>query len=271
MTYSETVSEHSMPSREGILYTSGISWGAVIGGAFVTAAFSLILFALGAGFGLSSVSPWSGVGVSASTAGNIAIAWLVVTQLVACALGGYLTGRLRTRWIVFHADEVHFRDTANGLLAWAVAVVITAAFLGSAATSMAGNAGSSDRTSKEMTSTAYFVDLLLRSERPATGNDAEIRGEAERILTLAVLNSDTATADREYLVQMVAARTGLNNVDASKRVSDTLNNARVAADTARSAAARLLLWVFVALLLGAFSASLAATIGGFQRDHVQLA
>src|SRR5271170_3854325 len=64
-------------------YTSGISWPAVIGGAFVAAALSLILLALGTGLGFSSISPWSNTGVSASTIGKAAIAWLIVTQLLA--------------------------------------------------------------------------------------------------------------------------------------------------------------------------------------------
>src|ERR1022692_1381482 len=119
-------------------HSSGVSWGAVIGGSFVTAAFSLILLALGAGFGLSAVSPWSNVGAPASTVGTAAIIWLIVIEIVASSLGGYLTGRLRTKWALIHTDEVYFRDTANGFLAWAVALVISVTLLASAATSMVG-------------------------------------------------------------------------------------------------------------------------------------
>src|SRR5580658_1417393 len=126
--------EDSAPNREA--HSSGVSWGAVIGGAFVAAAFYLILLALGAGFGLSAVSPWSNVGASASTAA--AIVWLVLIEIIASALGGYLTGRLRTKWAVIHTDEVFFRDTANGFLAWAVALVISVTLLASAAATMVG-------------------------------------------------------------------------------------------------------------------------------------
>ena len=56
------------PNKEA--HSSGVSWGAVIGGAFVAAAFYLILLALGAGLGLSAVSPWSSVGASASAVGT---------------------------------------------------------------------------------------------------------------------------------------------------------------------------------------------------------
>src|SRR5580658_2022650 len=130
--------------REGIAnresHTSGVAWGAVIGGAFVIAALYLILLALGAGLGLSAISPWSNVGVSASSAGTLAIVWLIFIEVIASALGGYLTGRLRTKWTIIHTDEVYFRDTANGFLAWAVALLISVIFLTTAAGFMVGRA-----------------------------------------------------------------------------------------------------------------------------------
>src|ERR1700730_13803815 len=120
-----TLEPYDLPvvPRRPDVHSSGVSWGAVIGGAFVAAALALIMLALGAGFGLSVVSPWSNVGASASEFGTLGIIWLIVTQIVASSMGGYLTGRLRTRWQSVHGDEVHFRDTANGFLAWAVALV----------------------------------------------------------------------------------------------------------------------------------------------------
>ena len=120
-----SLSETSVRSES---HSSGVSWAAVIGGAFVTAALSLILLALGTGLGFSSVSPWSNVGASASTVGTAAILWLVLMQIMSSSMGGYLAGRLRTKWSGIHTDEVYFRDTAHGFLAWAVALVITAAF-----------------------------------------------------------------------------------------------------------------------------------------------
>src|SRR5579871_6323941 len=119
-------------------HSSGVSWGAVIGGAFAAAAIYLILLALGAGFGLSAVSPWANTGASASTVGTIELVWLIIIEVIAAALGGYLTGRLRTKWALIHTDEVYFRDTANGFLAWAVALVISVTLLASAASSMVG-------------------------------------------------------------------------------------------------------------------------------------
>src|ERR1700682_5278826 len=95
-----------LPRNEA--YSSGMSWPAVIGGAFVAAALSLILLALGAGLGLSSVSPWSNAGASAAAVGKAAVAWLIAAQIMASAMGGYVAGRLRTKWASVHTDEVYF-------------------------------------------------------------------------------------------------------------------------------------------------------------------
>src|SRR5579862_9498604 len=118
--------------------SSAVSWAAVIGGAFVAAALSVTLLALGTGLGLSSVSPWTNAGASAGAVGVATIIWLIVMQIVASSMGGYLAGRLRTKWASVHTDEVFFRDTAHGFLVWAVGLVIAATFLASAATSLLG-------------------------------------------------------------------------------------------------------------------------------------
>src|ERR1700680_604901 len=115
---------------------SAISWAAIIGGAFAAAALSLILLALGSGFGLASVSPWPNSGASATTFTVITAIWLIIVQWVSSGLGGYLTGRLRTKWVGLHNPEVFFRDTAHGFLAWAVAAVVGVAVLASVASSL---------------------------------------------------------------------------------------------------------------------------------------
>lgn len=263
--------------------SSGVSWAAVIAGAFVAAALSVILIALGAGLGLSSVSPWSNVGASASTIGKTTIIWLIFVQIVASAMGGYLAGRLRTKWAAIHTDEVYFRDTAHGFLVWAVGLVITASLLGSAAVSMTGGStqmgsaelsmvgGAGNANGGRLDTNGYFVDALLRSDNPSLAeNGVPVRAEIGRILVNGLRKQDLPAADQTYLARLVAARTGLSQSDAEKRVSDVLTDARQAADTARKAVAHSLLWMFIALLIGAFCASYAATIGGRQRDHVKL-
>jgi len=238
-------------------HSSGVSWAAVIGGAFVAAAVSLIMLALGAGFGLSAVSPWSNVGASAI--GAAAIVWLIVNEAISCALGGYLAGRLRTKWVSVHTDEVYFRDTANGFLVWAVAVVMTVTFLASAASFMVGK----DPAKSPTDSGSYFVDRLFRGAEPV---DASIQAEARRIL---FRQNDTSAADQAYLAKLVAAKTGLTPDQADQRVAQVIAETRQTEDSARETASHLLLWTFLALLIGAFCASYAATIGGRQRDHVK--
>ncbi|HEY4081362.1 MAG TPA: hypothetical protein VGM81_11745 [Burkholderiaceae bacterium] len=126
-----------VPARLGH-HDHAVSWPAVLAGAAGAAALSLILVILGTGLGLSSISPWVDHGVSASTLGTSTIVWITLTQLAASALGGYLAGRLRGRWSDTQADEVYFRDTAHGFLAWAIATLVTAALLTTATASILG-------------------------------------------------------------------------------------------------------------------------------------
>jgi hypothetical protein len=251
--------------------SSALSWAAVIGGAFVVAATSLILLALGTGIGLSSVSPWSNAGSAASIVGTAAIVWLVCSQIVASAIGGYIAGRLRTKWVNVHTDEVYFRDTAHGLLVWAVGLVITAAFLATAATSIAGKAAQGAALSPTVNDPdAYFIDSLFRSDRPnPEQNDAAVRSEVANIFANDLQQAVVPAADKAYLAKLVAARTGLAQGDAANRVSEIFAAVRQAADAARKAGAHLSYWTFFALLVGAFCASFAATVGGKQRDHIR--
>jgi hypothetical protein len=259
-------------------YSAGVSWPAVIGGAFVSASLALILLSLGTGLGFSSISPWSNMSAAASTIGKAAIAWLIITQIIASAMGGYLAGRLRTKWVNVHTDEVYFRDTAHGFLVWALGLVVTAAFLASAATSLAGGAAQRsaaatpttvDSYTSVLNPNAYLIDILFRSNGAISDrNDAPARGEAERILTHALKQGAMPPADNTYLAQMVSTMTGLTQSDAENRVSDVFARAQQSAESARKALAHLSLWLFVALLSGAFCASYAGTIGGRQRDRV---
>lgn len=253
--------------------SSGVSWGAVIGGAIVTAAAYLILLALGAGFGLSTVSPWR-VSETALTLGAVAIVWLIVAEIVSSSLGGYLTGRLRTKWARIHTDEVFFRDTANGFLAWSLALVASAAFLASAASAMVGRAenraNATDSAQSVITAAepyAYYVDTLLRSGR-TTAADPAARAEIGRILTYSLRQGQMSQADQNYIAQLTASETGISAAEAQMRTADFIAQTQQAEDAQRKAAARFLLWLFLSLLIGAFSASYAATIGGRQRDHV---
>ena len=257
---------------------SAVSWAAVAAGAIAASATSLLLMAFGAGMGFSSVSPWAGRGVSGTTAGLVAGIYLLVAAMISSAIGGYIAGRLRTKWTGVHSDEVYFRDTAHGFLAWAFATCLTAAFLtttlgalvggGAALTGsvMQGGVASQGATGNS----DYFVDALFRPAQPGAapaGDVAGAKAQAGPILAAAVRDSDANAEDRTYLSQLVASRTGLSQADADKRVNDVINRAKAAADAARKAAAHFALWLTASLLLGAFCGSLAATEGGMLRDR----
>lgn len=263
---------------------SAISWAAIIGGAFAIAAISLILLALGAGLGFASVSPWSNTGASATTFTVAAAIWLLVVQWLSAAFGGYLTGRLRTKWVSVHSDEVYFRDTAHGFLAWAVAVVVTAAVLASATSSVVGGAaraigsaaGSATQATAALDPTAYFVSQLFRSDHPdLSGNLPAARAEATPIIAHGLSAGGMPDADKTYLSQLVAARTGLSQPDAAKRVDDVDGQVKAAwlkahqaADRARKAASYLSFFTAFSMIVGAFIAAVAATVAGHRRDEL---
>jgi hypothetical protein len=120
---------------------SAVSWGAIIGGAVAAAAITILLVTLGAGIGLSSVSPWSAANPTATTFTLLTAVWLIIVQWLSSGLGGYLAGRLRTKWTGVHTHEVFFRDTAHGFFAWALASVLVAMVATSAISSAVSTAG----------------------------------------------------------------------------------------------------------------------------------
>ena len=283
-----------------------VSWGAVLAGASGAAALSLILLILGVGLGLSSISPWAQSGISGTALGVSTIAWITCTQIAASGLGGYLSGRLRTRWAGTDIDEVYFRDTAHGFLTWAIASLVTAALLTStvgsivgagvkAGTAIAGTAAtvaavgavsatSGDTSGSDMASKtspmAYFVDTLFRKDAANVSATlvAPPIAEVTRIFVNAGTSEPLSAADSKYLAQLISQQTGLPPADAEKRVNNTFVALQTkvraaetavteASDKARKASAYTAMWLFISLLIGAFVASLAGTIGGRQRDQ----
>jgi hypothetical protein len=243
-----------------------VSWAAVFAGAFATAALSLILMVLGAGVGLSSVSPWPNAGADASRVSAGAIVWLIIVQIAAAALGGYLAGRLRTKWVSLHTHEVYFRDTAHGFMAWAVALVISTVLFATIGAAIINDRAA---TPPDNLAGGYFVDMLFRTDHPtATRIDQALRNEAALILANTLRHPQMANQDERYLANLISAATGLSQMDAQQRVVDTVAADREAEDAARKAIAHSLYWLFAAFLIGAFCASYAATIGGRQRDRV---
>jgi hypothetical protein len=253
---------------------SAISWAAVLAGAVASCAMTLVLLSLGAGLGFSVVSPWSNSGVSATTFEIGTGLYFIVMAMISSAVGGYLAGRLRNRWIGIESTEILFRDTAHGFLAWALASVVGAILLASPAISLVGGATSgavqaaaSSQASGPMDG---YVDTLLRRDNPTTDNTAnagDTRRELTRLLTADFRNgAEPSAADRSYVAKVVAARTGLSQADADKRVNDVIAQIKTDLDKARKAAMHLAIWLTLSLFIGAFSAALAATEGGGLRD-----
>src|ERR1041385_1945404 len=198
-----------------------ISWAAVAAGAFANAALTLLLLAFGAGMGFSSISPWSNSGVSTTTFSIGTGIWLIVMAMLASTIGGYLAGRLRARWSGVHSDEVFFRDTAHGFMSWACAAVLSAALLGAAATAIVSgaSAGFAQRNANDGGPAAIYVDELFRpaAGAPAANQataDPPTRAEVTRLLAKSFRDKvDLTPADRSYLSQVVASRTGLSQAD----------------------------------------------------------
>ena len=254
---------------------SAVSWGAILAGAIASCALTLVLLSFGTGVGFAVVSPWGRSGVSTTTFEIGTGLYFIVMAMISSAIGGYLAGRLRTKWTGLHTDEVYFRDTAHGFLAWALASVLGAIVLASPATSLLGGAASgtaqavanSTQSSGPMDG---YVDSLLRSDTPAaqnSANPADSRGELVRLFTTSFHNSgDLNAADRSYVAKVVSARTGLSQADADKRVSDVTNQIKSDLEKARKAAMQIAIWLTLSLFIGALSAALAAMEGGGLRD-----
>lgn len=240
--------------------TSAISWGAIIGGAAGASALSLLLMILGVGLGMSTVSPWSNEGISATTFGVSTILWLTLTQLLSSGMGGYLASRLRTKWQDTDADEVYFRDTAHGFLAWAVAALTSAVLLASvigsilsggiqAGATVVGGAASTAVVavpgmvaSGNSGTMGYFVDSLFRRNTNAASSETanltsmlpqsserttQDAAEVSRIFMNISVTEPLLPEDMQYVGQLVAQHTGLSQQDAEKRVTDVYARAQL--------------------------------------------
>lgn len=292
----DTTLGHATAADAGA-HNSAVAWGAIFAGAAAAAVLSLILVILGTGLGLSALSPWSNDGASAKTLGISTGAWIIFMQLASSVLGGYIAGRLRTRWLNLDVDEVAFRDTAHGFLAWAVATLFTAWLVSSnvagvvsggmqAGAKVAGEAAGAAATGAAAAGAdeaksnggpmAYYTDQLFRSAKPRPGGSEQAStAEVTRILTNGLATGQLPAEDSKYVAQVVSQRAGISQQEAEKRVNETFaslkkkaDEAKEAADKARKAAAAASLLLFISLLIGAFLASWMAIYGGRRRDAI---
>ena len=315
LAHDYSANSNNLPSA----HYSAVSWAAIFAGTTAASALSLILIILGFGLGMSSISVWSGQGISTEAIGITTILWIAFTQIIAYGMGGYLAGRLRTKWVSVHSDEVYFRDTAHGFLTWALASLLCATLLASVIGSIVGGSAkagatiiggtssalvagatsnmdisgkinpSADNLTNYMVGTLFRKDLTSQSttsnepsiEINATGETSQAINQSSEVMSIFMNSIGDATlpqSDVKYVGQIVSQQTGLSQQDAEKRVEQTFANmqekkanaialAKTTAEKARKIAANTSLWLFVMLLVGAFSASLAATWGGKSRDY----
>lgn len=284
---------------------AAVSWQAIIAGAVTAAAITLILVAFGVGVGFSVISPWGGQGVSATTFSIGGGIFLIVVAMLSSTIGGYVAGRLRPHWTTVHSSERYFRDSAHGLVTWAVATIAVATILGSAMTAVIGTTGAGLAVAGAQPADMY-VDTLLRTSPagraaaadapaptpadtqqatapvensqiapslqggtlPARRETPVDRASIARIIAPAMIKGGSvADPDRTYLAQIVSARTGMPEAQARQRVDQVITQAKEAADKARKSSAAAAFWLAFALLAGALSASLAAIEGGSLRNR----
>ena len=272
---------------------SFVEWSAIFAGAVLAAALSFVFLTFGTAIGLSFTSPWPNSGASAKFIAAVAILWIMIQQIGAFMAGGYVAGRLRSRWHETTEHEIEFRDGIHGALVWAVGLVIGAAMLmatagaaartgievaGKAAAATASSSNAMDgvldamlrpvSVAQAQTAPPAGAPAAARAQPPSgSGNTDAPRAEMARIMASSLANGSMTPQDRAYLGQLVAQRTGVPQPEAEKRVTEALNTAREAADKTRRAAL-LAGFVTAAALVVSFGAAWwAAMKGGQHRDH----
>jgi hypothetical protein len=253
---------------------SAVSWAAIIAGGLAALAATLTLFSLGSGLGLAGASPWGNVPQTAAKLGVWAGIWLILVQWISSAFGGYLAGRLRTRWYGTHHHEVFFRDTAHGFLAWALATALVGAIAAWAGGGVVGTAASLAAHQTTTPNLSYYADTLYRSPGGDPAALSAVRAEAQGILGAAAMKGGLSDEDRSYLVASISSRTGVSPAEADRRVSEVQSRehqdadaAKAALDTARKADATLAIVAALSMVVGAFIASVTAVFGGQIRDQ----
>jgi hypothetical protein len=277
---------------------SGLSWSGIIAGVFTATAVTFIFIALGSGIGLSLASPFSS-SPSAGTLTVLGAVWLVFSQAIGFATGGYVAGRLRREPMPVHTGETNFRDAASGLVVWAIGVVVTSILL-AAAVEKVGSAAATTATvgaaaagvtgaSNQSSSIDYFTDTLLRTNpqapsaaggataggaspggaspggapaAAATPDDRAMHAQVGRILITAVAANGIAPDDRTYLAQIVSARTGMSMEDAQKRVDDVVNRARASVTQAAETARKAGAYLSFWTFMSLLFGAACATLGG---------
>jgi hypothetical protein len=266
---------------------SYVDWPAIFAGAALATAVSFVLLTFGSAIGLSLTSAYEGEGMSLTVFAIAAGLWLMWVQISSFFAGAYLTGRLRRRKMDSTEEESDVRDGSHGVIVWAVGALVgamlalsgigaVASTATSAATSVvaAGAAGAGAAAADSIDPSDLTVDRLLRgTAAPEAGAD-DTRGQVGRVIVNALSNDELAAADRDYLISVVSARTGLSPEESATRVDELWSQAQQAEATARDAAERArrigMLVAFLtaaSFLISGAAAYFAAVLGGNHRDR----
>jgi hypothetical protein len=235
--------------------TSAVSWSAILAGTAVAVASSLVLFTLTAGLDLAALAPDRAASATSLTV-LTGIA-LVVTQWISAALGGYMTGRLRTRWVSTHTHEVFFRDTAHGFITWCVATVLLAAGLASSATFPGARFHVAAAPHGHGTRLVSAAHALADSASFAPASFAAVALSSDSVLESRLVVPDGPAA--------VASQSAYRSADDTQGVwpADLSTSGE---DATRKAAAATSIITALSMLVGAFIASVSAALGGRLRD-----
>ena len=286
-----------VPDYMGDAFRSRVSWGAIFAGTVVGIGILLMLSLAGLALGLSSADfgPGQSNGRGFATGAGI---WLIVSQLIALATGGFVAGRLaaipKTTSTAFHGAAVWGLATlamaylASSAVSTAVSTATSA--LGtvvSGAAQVAPAAVPDQQTQNSVASQAEqaFNSILNQREQAqaknavsqAAENVATGRvtvGEAARNVSnkLFGANGVVGPEDRQQAIDQLAQQTGMTQAEAAQAVDNvqaqaksfadnapaTINNA---ATEATDAAAGVFFWAFLASLIGLIAATVAAVFG----------
>ncbi|MDB5439477.1 MAG: hypothetical protein JWM33_1904 [Caulobacteraceae bacterium] len=248
---------------------SYLQWGGVFAGALIAGAIFFVLISFGAGLGLSvapSAGNWRSPTVMFSVLSGV---WVLAATLGAMSAGGYVAGRMRSRWHVTHTHEVEFRDGVHGLVVWALAIAIgaTLSLFGSAAL-VAGAVGAARTDATAPTPAGVEVDRLLLPEHGWLPLNDQARAQAGRLLLAATTQTAVSAGDRSQLIDLVAANAAITPLAAQFRVDQAIDGARAKLTTARHASIILAFITAASLLIAAAAAWEAACVGGRHRDGV---
>lgn len=265
---------------------SYVDWPAIFAGVVLASAVSLVLLTFGSAIGLSMTSAREGESASIFWIAIVGGLWILWVQMSSAFAGGYLTGRMRRRVGDASEYESDIRDGSNGLVTWALGTLVAATIAysgvmgaanvaGQAAGAVAATAGSAaSAVADTVDPSELLVDRALRGRADAPALSDADRSSVGRIIVSAATGEDIEQADRDYLVSMISARSGISPEEASQRIDQVVAQAReieaearAAAEQARKASLVAAFLTAAALLVGAAVSYWAATMGGNHRDR----